>query len=103
MIWQRIKPKFSWQVSGQGSSGKSVVELEKTVALMKRVVERVQRENDELKKAPGVVSNQQLDELRAENRILKVSGEAGTVACGLGSNLHSVNCCFRMNRASALS
>jgi len=57
----------------QGTSGKSVLELEKTVALMKRLVERVQRENDQLKKAPGVVSNQQLEEMKSENQLLKVT------------------------------
>ncbi|XP_076803761.1 centrosomal protein of 290 kDa-like isoform X2 [Clavelina lepadiformis] len=55
----------------QGTSGKSIIELEKTVVLMKKVVERVERENEQLKKAPGVVSNQIMDELRAENQLLK--------------------------------
>ena len=56
----------------QGSSGKSVIELEKTIALMKKVVERVQRENDQLKRAPGVVSNQLLEDLKIENQDLQV-------------------------------
>uniref|UniRef100_H2YZU1 Centrosomal protein of 290kDa coiled-coil region domain-containing protein n=1 Tax=Ciona savignyi TaxID=51511 RepID=H2YZU1_CIOSA len=51
--------------------GKTIPELEKTVVLMKKVVERVQRENDQLKKAPGVVSNQLLEQLKLENQILK--------------------------------
>jgi len=55
-----------------GASGKSVTELEKTVALMKKVVERVQRENEQLKKAPGVVSNQVMEQLKSENQVLKV-------------------------------
>ena len=55
-----------------GVSGKNIPELEKTVVLMKKVVERVQRENDQLKKAPGVITNQVMDELKAENQILKV-------------------------------
>ena len=49
-----------------------MVELEKTIGLMKKVVERVQRENEQLKKAPGVVSNHQLEELQQENLALKV-------------------------------
>ncbi|XP_063303199.1 centrosomal protein of 290 kDa isoform X2 [Pelobates fuscus] len=58
-------------VRGSGRSGKTVPELEKTIALMKRVVERVQRENDDLKKAPGVVSNEKLTNLELENERLK--------------------------------
>ncbi|KAM4747907.1 centrosomal protein of 290 kDa [Rhinophrynus dorsalis] len=62
-------------VRGSGRSGKTVPELEKTIALMKRVVERVQRENDELKKAPGVVSNEKLSKLEVENERLKMEIE----------------------------
>ncbi|XP_069085718.1 centrosomal protein of 290 kDa [Pleurodeles waltl] len=58
-------------VRGSGRSGKTVPELEKTIGLMKKVVERVQRENDELKKAPGVVSNEKLAALEQENEKLK--------------------------------
>ncbi|XP_029457510.1 centrosomal protein of 290 kDa [Rhinatrema bivittatum] len=58
-------------VRGSGRSGKTVAELEKTIALMKKVVERVQRENDDLKKAPGVVSNEKLSNLEMENEKLK--------------------------------
>ncbi|XP_030069982.1 centrosomal protein of 290 kDa [Microcaecilia unicolor] len=62
-------------VRGSGRSGKTAVELEKTIALMKKVVERVQRENDELKKAPGVVSNEKLSNLEMENEKLKLEME----------------------------
>lgn len=55
-----------------GTSGKSIQDLEKTVALMKKVVERVQRENETLKKAPGVVSNEMLEKVKKENIELKV-------------------------------
>ncbi|XP_069485433.1 centrosomal protein of 290 kDa isoform X2 [Ambystoma mexicanum] len=58
-------------VRGSGRSGKTVPELEKTIGLMKKVVEKVQRENDELKKAPGVVSNEKLAALEEENEKLK--------------------------------
>lgn len=39
---------------------------------MKKVVERVQRENEDLKKAPAVVSNEKLLSLEHENMRLKV-------------------------------
>ncbi|MBN3288056.1 CE290 protein, partial [Polyodon spathula] len=58
-------------VRGSGRSGKTVPELEKTIGLMKKVVERVQRENEELKKAPGVVSKEKLTGLERENEKLK--------------------------------
>ncbi|NWT13143.1 CE290 protein, partial [Vireo altiloquus] len=56
---------------GAGRSGKTVPELEKTIGLMKKVVERVQRENEELKKAPAMVSNEKLLGLEQENERLK--------------------------------
>ncbi|KAG6930026.1 centrosomal protein 290, partial [Chelydra serpentina] len=58
-------------VRGSGRSGKTVPELEKTIGLMKKVVEKVQRENEDLKKAPGVVSNEKLVSLELENERLK--------------------------------
>uniref|UniRef100_A0A670YE84 Centrosomal protein 290 n=1 Tax=Pseudonaja textilis TaxID=8673 RepID=A0A670YE84_PSETE len=54
-----------------GRSGKTIPELEKTIGLMKKVVERVQRENEELKRAPGVVSNEKVARLEQENEDLK--------------------------------
>ena len=57
-----------------GDSGKTARELEKTIALLKKVVERTQAENHELKKAPGVVSQEQLISLQHENNGLKVRG-----------------------------
>ncbi|KAL4233575.1 hypothetical protein ACF0H5_008256 [Mactra antiquata] len=54
-----------------GESGKSTRQLEKTIALLKKVVERVQSENEQLKKAPGVVSNERLQNLQMENEGLK--------------------------------
>uniref|UniRef100_A0A8C5J5E7 Centrosomal protein 290 n=1 Tax=Junco hyemalis TaxID=40217 RepID=A0A8C5J5E7_JUNHY len=58
-------------IRGGGRSGKTVPELEKTIGLMKKVVERVQRENEELKKTPAVVSNEKLLVLEQENVRLK--------------------------------
>ncbi|PVD27873.1 hypothetical protein C0Q70_10448 [Pomacea canaliculata] len=54
-----------------GESGKSTRELEKTIVLLKKVVERVQQENEKLKKAPGVVSSEQMMLLKKENEGLK--------------------------------
>uniref|UniRef100_A0A803VX54 Centrosomal protein 290 n=1 Tax=Ficedula albicollis TaxID=59894 RepID=A0A803VX54_FICAL len=58
-------------IRGAGRSGKTIPELEKTIGLMKKVVERVQRENEELKKAPAMVSNEKLLCLEQENERLK--------------------------------
>uniref|UniRef100_A0A8C2SYM7 Centrosomal protein of 290kDa coiled-coil region domain-containing protein n=2 Tax=Coturnix japonica TaxID=93934 RepID=A0A8C2SYM7_COTJA len=58
-------------VRGAGRSGKTVPELEKTIGLMKKVVEKVQRENEDLKKSPAVVSNEKLLSLEQENERLK--------------------------------
>jgi centrosomal protein CEP290 len=55
-----------------GESGKSTKELEKTIALLKKVVERVQVENEQLKKTPGVLGNRQVQLLHSENQTLKV-------------------------------
>ncbi|CAH1800117.1 unnamed protein product [Owenia fusiformis] len=54
-----------------GESGKSTKELEKTISLLKKVVERTQVENEQLKKAPGPVSNEQMEMLHRENDGLK--------------------------------
>lgn len=67
-------PPLSFYVLEQsGRSGKTIPELEKTIGLMKKVVERVQRENDELKKAPGMVSNEKIASLEQEKECLKVA------------------------------
>ncbi|NXC11399.1 CE290 protein, partial [Orthonyx spaldingii] len=58
-------------IRGAGRSGKTVPELEKTIGLMKKVVERVQRENEALKKTPAAVSNEKLLGLEQENERLK--------------------------------
>ncbi|KAK3096658.1 hypothetical protein FSP39_002154 [Pinctada imbricata] len=54
-----------------GDSGKSVRELEKTIALLKKVVERVQMENEQLKKAPHIAESEELRNLKLENEGLK--------------------------------
>ncbi|XP_071943126.1 centrosomal protein of 290 kDa-like [Antedon mediterranea] len=68
-----------------GSSGKSVPELERTIGLMKKVVERVQSENEQLKKAPGVVTQTEIHNLREKNKELK--GELEKVKLTYGGQL----------------
>ncbi len=75
-----------------GESGKSSRELEKTIALLKKVVERTQQENEQLKRSPGV-SNEQVKLLQTENQALKVRTAFAFESCtgaflsGQGSHL----------------
>ncbi len=55
-----------------GQSGKTVPELEKTIGLMKKVVERVQRENEMLKKSSAPANQDKVAALEQENLKLKV-------------------------------
>ncbi|XP_076776206.1 centrosomal protein of 290 kDa isoform X3 [Arvicanthis niloticus] len=63
------------QVRGSGRSGKTIPELEKTIGLMKKVVEKVQRENEQLKKASGIMTTEKMATLEEENRKLKAELE----------------------------
>ncbi|XP_031417585.1 centrosomal protein of 290 kDa [Clupea harengus] len=54
-----------------GGSGKTAPELEKTIGLMKKVVERVQRENEALKKVSAPAMQEQLCALEQEHDKLK--------------------------------
>ncbi|KAK2838372.1 hypothetical protein Q7C36_013186 [Tachysurus vachellii] len=54
-----------------GRSGKSVPELEKTIALMKKVVERLQRENESLKKSSATAIQERLTVLQHEHQKLQ--------------------------------
>uniref|UniRef100_A0A672JEP7 Centrosomal protein 290 n=1 Tax=Salarias fasciatus TaxID=181472 RepID=A0A672JEP7_SALFA len=70
-------------IRGAGQSGKTVPELEKIVGLMKKVVERVQRENEALKKSAAPADQdrvaalaQELDKLKADYDALKRRSEA---------------------------
>uniref|UniRef100_A0A4W4EUZ0 Centrosomal protein of 290kDa coiled-coil region domain-containing protein n=1 Tax=Electrophorus electricus TaxID=8005 RepID=A0A4W4EUZ0_ELEEL len=58
-------------VRGSGRSGKTVPELEKTIVLMKRVVEKVQRENESLRKNSATNTQEQLTTLEKEHEKLK--------------------------------
>ena len=63
------------QVRGAGRSGKTIPELEKTIGLMKKVVEKVQRENEQLKKASGILTSEKMATIEEENRNLKAELE----------------------------
>uniref|UniRef100_A0A3Q2T4M8 Centrosomal protein 290 n=1 Tax=Fundulus heteroclitus TaxID=8078 RepID=A0A3Q2T4M8_FUNHE len=63
------------QVRGAGYSGKTVPELEKTIGLMKKVVERVQRENEGLKKSSVHANQDRVAALEKENEKLKADYE----------------------------
>ncbi|XP_028285706.1 centrosomal protein of 290 kDa [Parambassis ranga] len=63
-------------IRGAGHSGKTVPELEKTIGLMKKVVERVQRENESLKKSSRPVNQDKVAALEQENEKLKADYEA---------------------------
>ncbi|XP_037623210.1 centrosomal protein of 290 kDa isoform X2 [Sebastes umbrosus] len=62
-------------IRGAGHSGKTVPELEKTIGLMKKVVERVQRENDTLKKSSAPANQGKVAALEQENEKLKADFE----------------------------
>ncbi|XP_031205986.1 centrosomal protein of 290 kDa isoform X4 [Mastomys coucha] len=63
------------QVRGSGRSGKTIPELEKTIGLMKKVVEKVQRENEQLKKASGLLTSEKMATIEEENGKLKAELE----------------------------
>ncbi|XP_031135787.1 centrosomal protein of 290 kDa isoform X10 [Sander lucioperca] len=58
-------------IRGSGQSGKTVPELEKTIGLMKKVVERVQRENETLKKSSAPANQDKVAALEQEAEKLK--------------------------------
>ncbi|XP_036615279.1 centrosomal protein of 290 kDa [Trichosurus vulpecula] len=63
------------QVRGSGRSGKTVPELEKTIGLMKKVVDKVQKENEYLKRASGIMTSEKMATLELENKNLKTELE----------------------------
>ena len=62
-------------------------ELERTILLLKKVVEKTRAENDQLKQGPGVMAGEKLTALQAENNQLKVSrcsrSVAGLIYCDI--------------------
>ncbi|XP_021570379.1 centrosomal protein of 290 kDa isoform X1 [Carlito syrichta] len=69
-------------VRGSGRSGKTIPELEKTIGLMKKVVEKVQRENEQLKKASGILTSEKMADIEQENEKLKAELEKLKVHLG---------------------
>ena len=63
---------FLQKAQGTGMGGQSVEDMERVIAAMRRVVERLQTENDNLKKHPASGQTQHND-LMEENKKLKVS------------------------------
>uniref|UniRef100_A0A3Q3JUC7 Centrosomal protein of 290kDa coiled-coil region domain-containing protein n=1 Tax=Monopterus albus TaxID=43700 RepID=A0A3Q3JUC7_MONAL len=63
------------RIRGAGHSGKTVTELEKTIGLMKKVVERVQRENEMLKKSSAPAAQDKVTALERESKKLKADYE----------------------------
>ncbi|XP_077628392.1 centrosomal protein of 290 kDa [Crocuta crocuta] len=70
------------RVRGSGRSGKTIPELEKTIGLMKKVVEKVQRENEQLKKASGILTSEKMANMELENEKLKAELEKLKVHLG---------------------
>ncbi|XP_037539024.1 centrosomal protein of 290 kDa [Nematolebias whitei] len=58
-----------------GHSGKTAPELEKTIGVMKKVVERVQRENETLKKSKVAANQDKVTALEKDNEKLKADLE----------------------------
>lgn len=54
-----------------GESGRSVVELEKVIAALKKAVEKTQAENEQLKKASSYAAAEQMNSLQKENQSLR--------------------------------
>nr|KAF6451976.1 centrosomal protein 290 [Molossus molossus] len=75
-------------VRGSGRSGKTVPELEKTIGLMKKVVEKVQRENEQLKKASGILTSEKMANIELENEKLKAELEKLKAHLGRQLSMH---------------
>ncbi|XP_042638626.1 centrosomal protein of 290 kDa [Orycteropus afer afer] len=75
-------------VRGSGRSGKTIPELEKTIGLMKKVVEKVQRENDQLKKASGIMTSEKMANIEQENEKLKAELEKLKAHLGRQLSMH---------------
>ncbi|XP_026962939.1 centrosomal protein of 290 kDa isoform X3 [Sagmatias obliquidens] len=75
-------------VRGSGRSGKTIPELEKTIGLMKKVVEKVQRENEQLKKASGMLTSEKMANIEMENEKLKAESEKLRVHFGRQLSMH---------------
>ncbi|CAH8617598.1 unnamed protein product [Heterobilharzia americana] len=65
-----------------GESGKSPKELEKIIVCLKKVLKRSQAENERLKRAPGPVSHNQLQQYKLEIKRLQSELETAQLAAG---------------------
>ncbi|OWK16629.1 CEP290 [Cervus elaphus hippelaphus] len=68
---KKEKAEVERKLGHSGRSGKTIPELEKTIGLMKKVVEKVQRENEQLKKASGILTSEKMASIEMENENLK--------------------------------
>nr|XP_027811762.1 centrosomal protein of 290 kDa [Marmota flaviventris] len=75
-------------VRGSGRSGKTIPELEKTIGLMKKVVEKVQKENEQLKKASGILTSEKMANIELENEKLKAELEKLKIHLGRELSMH---------------
>ncbi|XP_034843765.1 centrosomal protein of 290 kDa [Mirounga leonina] len=76
------------RVRGSGRSGKTIPELEKTIGLMKKVVEKVQKENEQLKKASGILTSEKMANIELENEKLKAELQKLKVHLGHQLSMH---------------
>ncbi|KAM5288763.1 centrosomal protein of 290 kDa [Ctenodactylus gundi] len=85
---KKEKAEVERKLRGSGRSGKTIPELEKTIGLMKRVVEKVQRENDQLKKASGILTSEKMASIELENEKLKEELEKLKAHLGRQLSMH---------------
>lgn len=79
---KKEKSEVERKLRGSGRSGKTIPELEKTIGLMKKVVEKVQRENEQLKRASGILTSEKMANIEKENEKLKAELEKLKVHLG---------------------
>ncbi|XP_012922025.1 centrosomal protein of 290 kDa isoform X2 [Heterocephalus glaber] len=79
---KKEKAEVERKLRGSGRSGKTIPELEKTIGLMKKVVEKVQRENEQLKRASGILTSEKMANIEQENEKLKAELEKLKVHLG---------------------
>ncbi|XP_023572050.1 centrosomal protein of 290 kDa [Octodon degus] len=79
---KKEKAEVERKLRGSGRSGKTIPELEKTIGLMKKVVEKVQRENEQLKRASGILTSEKMANIEKENEKLKAELEKLKVHLG---------------------
>ncbi|XP_010628088.1 centrosomal protein of 290 kDa [Fukomys damarensis] len=81
-FFKKEKAEVERKLRGAGRSGKTIPELEKTIGLMKKVVEKVQRENEQLKRASEIFTSEKTANIEQENEKLKSELEKFKVHLG---------------------